>query len=83
MNNKNKDMLKLSSLQFSLWEMHIYLDTHPDDTEIIEKYKKYLKQYEVMLKEYEAEYGPITQSATGVEWLKNPWPWEISGESDD
>ena len=31
MNMRKAMLLKLGSLQFSLWELHLYLDTHPMD----------------------------------------------------
>ena len=78
MNNKNEMLRKLSQTQFVLWEIHLYLDTHPWDLQMVEKYNKYMMKYKLMLKEYEEKFSPLTASkAQGYEWLKGPWPWEF------
>lgn len=77
--NKREVMLKnLSAVQFSLWEMHLYLDTHPWDLQMVEAHSKAALKYKALLNEYEENFCPITaKKAHGFEWLKGPWPWEI------
>ena len=75
-------LLRLSQVQFATWELHVYLDTHPNDKAATLRYKEYMSEYQKMLAEYEMQFGPITKPATGNEWLKDPWPWEITKESD-
>lgn len=72
-------MLKeLSAAQFVLWEMHLYLDTHPWDLKMLENYNNALPNYKRLLHEYEDKFCSLTsKKAQGVEWLKGPWPWEI------
>ncbi len=68
---------KLNAAQFAVFEMHLYLDTHPDDLRAFSLHRKYMEQYCDCLAEYEERYGGLTiGSASGVEWVKNPWPWE-------
>ena len=88
MNKREAAMLKLQGAKFALWELHLYLDTHPEDEkayldmyledlESIAAYKRYAAKYAMMKHEYEEQYGPIgTLDAPGVAWLKNPWPWD-------
>ena len=77
MNKREAAMLKLQAAQFALWELHLYLDTHPEDLESIAAYKRYAAKYAMMKNEYEEQYGPISAlAAPGVAWLKNPWPWD-------
>ncbi|MBQ7541527.1 MAG: spore coat protein CotJB [Clostridia bacterium] len=76
MNKREAAMRRLQSAKFALWEMHLYLDTHPEDLESIAAYKKYEAKYVLLLNEFEENYGAVTQFAPGVAWLKNPWPWE-------
>ena len=80
--NRNKMLLRLSAVQFAAWELHVYLDTHPLDAEAALRYKELMNEYSLLLSEYEAAYGPVTKPATGNEWLKDPWPWENTKESD-
>ena len=80
MSKKEKLLRSLSSAQFALWELHIYLDTHPTDMEAISLHEKYEKKYASLKKEYESDYGPLTPAVgEGIEWLQNPWPWDVSG----
>lgn len=77
MNNRNAMLKKLSAMQFTLWEIHLYLDTHPWDLQVVEKYNKCMIKYKAFKKEFEEKYCPLTASkAQGYEWLKGPWPWE-------
>ncbi len=70
-------LLRLSSVQFAMWEMRVYLDTHLDNKEAQKLYKKYAKQYEELKEEFEEQFGPITLSdGNSDEWLKDPWPWD-------
>lgn len=77
MNNREIALKNLSAQEFTLWEMHLYLDTHPDDLRFVERYNKNKMKYSVMKNEFEEKYYYLTaESAEGVEWLKGPWPWE-------
>jgi len=77
MNKRSVLQRKLGSLQFSLWELHLYLDTHPDDTAAKARYDFYKVSYEKVRSEYTNLYGPLSpMDASGKAWLKAPWPWE-------
>ena len=77
MNKREAAMRKLQSAKFALLELHLYLDTHPEDLEAIAAYKKYEAKYTMLLNEFEEKYGAVSWlSAPGVAWLKNPWPWD-------
>lgn len=78
MNNRETMLKKLSAAQFTLWEIHLYLDTHPWDLRMVEVHNKAAMKYKVLRDEFEDKYCPLTAAkASGVEWLKGPWPWEI------
>lgn len=78
MSHREAMLKKLSAAQFALWEMHLYLDTHPWDTAMVEKATKAMYKYKAMKNEFEEKYFKLTANkAQGVEWLKSPWPWEI------
>ena len=76
---KREMMLRnLGAAQFALWEMHLYLDTHPWDLHMVEMHGKATERYKSLRCEFEEKCYPLTAaSAQGVEWLKGPWPWEI------
>lgn len=75
---RNNDLLKqLSATSFVMWDLHLYLDTHTCDTEAIALYNKYKEKYHALRDEFEENCWKLTSTkAQGVEWIKNPWPWE-------
>lgn len=78
MNNREAMLRKLSAAQFTLWEMHLYLDTHPWDLQMLEAHNKCMMRYKAQRADFEEKFGGLTaSSAQGFEWLKGPWPWEI------
>lgn len=71
---------QLSAVQFAMWDLHLYLDTHPDDLSALSLYKKYQEKNEKLTKEYEEKCGALyAEGNPGVTWLKNPWPWDLGG----
>lgn len=83
MSKREKLLRSISSAQFAMWELHLYLDTHPADLQASSMLAQYEKKCRNLADEYEELYGPLTpRFAQGVEWLKNPWPWENGGECD-
>ena len=75
---KKKLLVRLSAMQFAMYELRLFSDTHPNDKDALEKYEKYEKKYQALKEEYEENYGPLTLDGTNSdEWLQNPWPWDI------
>lgn len=78
MTEREKCLQELSAAQFVLWELHLYLDTHPDDCEAMERLQKYMVKYKQLKEAFEDKYGPLTaRSGSGASWLQNPWPWDV------
>ena len=81
MSNRDKLLRTLSSVQFALWELHLYLNTHPEDMTALGMHDKYAKRLHELTCEYEESFGPLSpKTGEGIEWLKNPWPWDIGGD---
>ncbi len=79
--NQNSLRHRLMAIRFSIWDLHLYLDTHPCDEKAAELLKKYKERYKELLEEYECKFGPISMmSASGKEWTKAPWPWDNRGD---
>jgi spore coat protein JB len=70
-------MKKLAAAQFALFDLHLYLDTHPGDLHTLSLYKKFEARLLELRSEYENRFGSLSMlGAHGVEWLRDPWPWE-------
>lgn len=83
--NKNEKpstpLIELQTLAFAIQELALYLDTHRDDHEAFDLYRKFQKMYAEGREMYERECGPLTHmSITGesYKWLDDPWPWEYA-----
>ena len=74
---KEKLLIRLSSAGFAMYELRLFLDTHPGDKEAMQMLDKYKTKYEALKKEYEEQFGALTlNGANSDEWLKDPWPWD-------
>ena len=83
MSERQNLMRKISANQFAMWELHIYLDTHPGDCTAAAKMEEYRKITDDLVAKYEAAYGPInetTQNTNRWAWIAEPWPWELNEE---
>lgn len=80
MNDRNKLLKKISMNNFAMWELHIYLDTHPNDRKALTMHNEYQRKYREYVKEYEKQYGPLNMCNVTPEnmweWTNNPWPWD-------
>lgn len=74
---KNNLKFRLQAIRFSMWDLHLYLDTHPCDRTAEKLLETYREKYCCIREEYENAFGPLTPAGGhGEDWLKNPWPWE-------
>lgn len=78
----NKEILKrgLDEMGFSLWELHLYLDTHPHDAQALAEYNMLSNKLHEARAHYEQLHGPIDPTQSGNQeswqWVQGPWPWE-------
>lgn len=80
----NKDMRRqemidqIKSLDFTIIELGLYLDTHPDDQRALCMHREYCKQVKDLKDKYQKMYGPLTifYPCNKWRWLEEPWPWE-------
>ena len=79
----NTAMVELMALDFAIKELNLYLDTHPNDQEVLELYWSYIKLAKEGREKYEKMYGPLMSTSLtpedGYVWLNNPWPWDVGG----
>ena len=89
-NQNNLPVTPLSEVQvlaFSVQELALYLDTHPEDTEALELYRQYQQLYQKVSQAYEREKRPLNHAAPGrgdtYAWLDDPWPWEYAANKGE
>ena len=71
---------EITILDFMALDLHLYLNTHPDDSEALLMYNDCITRSQELRAIYEADYGPLTafrsQGQPGWTWINEPWPWE-------
>ena len=81
----NSALSELMALDFAIDEMGLYLVTHREDQEVLQLYWSYVKLAKEGRERYQKLYGPLLQTdltpEEGYSWLKDPWPWDVGGNS--
>lgn len=79
--DRNALMKNIYELGFVLTETALYLDTHPDDAEVIEYYSEIKKKYNDCVEKYSDYYGPLNLFHISNDnywmWVATPMPWEV------
>ena len=79
MNERERLLRRLSSYDFAVHELHIYLDTHPADSAAANALAYYEARAEKARTEFEEKFGPLSSmNETGNRWawIADPWPWD-------
>ncbi len=77
-----EDMLKrLMVLDFMAVDLQLFLDTHPHDSEAIEKYNSVIAEGDKLRAKYEENFGPLYSFRSSSErdffsWIDEPVPWQ-------
>lgn len=72
---------ELQTMDFSLYEMTLYLDTHPYDRAVMEQYNQLAQNRKQFAEQFEEYYGPLLHgksfSRLPWQWVESPWPWQV------
>ena len=79
MNERSRWLNRLASYDFAAAELHIYLETHPDDVNAADALRYYETEGAKLRRAYEEKFGPL--SPTNINgnrwaWIADPWPWD-------
>jgi spore coat protein JB len=85
MSEREALLKRISILNFSIDDLGLYLDSHPNDKTAIKLYNDFVPKYKALVAEYESKYGPLSTDTVDKNnmwaWIKDPWPWDYEGES--
>ena len=73
---------RIAAMQFAMWELHLFLDTHHNNCDAAKKLDDYKMRTEKLVKEFEEKFGPINETPQNTSrwaWISDPWPWEKEG----
>lgn len=79
MTDKEKSMRQIAAYDFAQWELHTFLDTHPNACDAARKLAEVEAKKKVLIEKYESKYGPIEETSKDTNrwaWVAGPWPWE-------
>lgn len=71
-----EDMLmQIKAYDFSLTDLTLYCDTHPEDTKAIYMHNQYAKAKKDLSDKYQKVYGPLTSDfpCNKWRWIEQPW----------
>lgn len=71
-------LMKIKQYKFSINDLSLYLDTHPNDINALKLHNEYVITLKKLEEEYQEKFGPLTietQMDTWL-WVKDKWPWE-------
>ena len=54
---------RLYAARFACWELHLFLDTHPNNRDAARKLEEYQGKAAKLQKEFEEKFGPIGETA--------------------
>lgn len=82
---REKLLMHINEVSFAVNDIHLYLDTHPEDPEALAFFRRNIADRKEALKEYARHFGPLTidtaddNASESWEWIEQPFPWEEKG----
>ena len=83
--NRKELLNHINQVSFAVDDVKLYLDTHPCDQQALVYFQEYSRMRNKALKEYAAQYGPLTIDTAAESWtdrwnwINEPWPWQEGG----
>lgn len=79
--NQKQLLTQVQTTSLMALDLHLFLDTHPDNKEALEYYQKLCQQFQTLRNQYEQQYGPLLNfgnqsEADPKKWISEPWPWQ-------
>ena len=82
-NEREALLLDIMELAFAINDLNLYLDLHPSDSKMLEKFNELVEKSCKYEMEYVKNYGSLevidNTSKEKFEWISNPWPWDNDG----
>ncbi|XMB85076.1 spore coat protein CotJB [Mycoplasmatota bacterium WC44] len=79
--NSNQELKNIQAISFILLDLGLFLDTHPNNEQVIKLYNEYNLKLAELITAYEKDFSPLTLRSSSLNeypwaWLNEPWPWE-------
>lgn len=81
LSEREKCLKKVQEYGFALYDVSLFLDTHPTDKNALDFFHKMKKAQKEAVDNYVSRYGPLNMYAVDNErkwtWVDDPWPWDM------
>ncbi|MCX8129986.1 MAG: spore coat protein CotJB [Clostridia bacterium] len=78
--NREQLLKEVMAADFTVIDLHLYLDTHPCDSRALAIYNSAVQRSNMLRIQFERLYGPLTPMTPNLgnkwRWIEDPWPWE-------
>jgi spore coat protein JB len=78
--NRTELLRQITAAHFMEEDLSLYLNTHPMDKDVLERFNFYVMQCKALKENYEMNYGMLSVHGTCSpypwQWINEPWPWE-------
>ncbi|NLT39728.1 MAG: spore coat protein CotJB [Clostridiales bacterium] len=78
--NRDELLQQITALDFYIIDLHLYLNTHPNDGQALELYNASVRKVKELREEYTQRFGMLlannTESRQPWQWIDDPWPWQ-------
>lgn len=78
--NKFDLLTFIQKTNFTMMDLNLYLDTHPDCPHALSSFREHQKMLAAAMNIYQKKYGPLTtysmQTGENWNWTDEPWPWQ-------
>lgn len=74
-----KLLKELMELDFMATDLQLFLDTHPNNMDALEKFNSVIVDAKKIRMQYEKKYGPLNAKSEPLQkwdWIDEPWPWD-------
>lgn len=78
---QKRDLKNLMEVDFSLLEINLFLDTHPNDETAIKLHNTLAQKRMQARNDYVCKYGPLSNEDMSMcpwQYIEAPWPWNIN-----
>ena len=85
--NRDELLKKLMELDFIAVDLALFLNTHPNNSEVIQTYNQVITAADAVRMKYEEAFGPLcsfrsyAMDTNSWQWKDNPWPWQADANS--
>lgn len=81
--NQAQQLIQIQQFQFAAVELNLFLDTHPNDQQVLALYNQVHQELLNCVRIYEQSFGPLLNYGYSPAprnywaWAETPWPWEL------